>query len=315
MALADIYGNRYSYEEWLPPLRDFDSSKYTPESQVRQSFLELEVKRHIPAQWALYDRGFLSKGPRVKPRRPWDIVRDPGQSIERRAKALFVLCDTEDPGMRAWVVEELDNANISPGWRAHLIDACESLDFTDTALRARLKTVLGHQIDRLLAERMEGPSLWTAVRRYGTLLDPVEAEVLCGLLNPERGLATRQVTLQALEYLIRLPGAPTEAATSRLRNAVGALLFDLLTLPAASRTAEQDALLLNALSAYTTLGDERAIEGARQFVAQADTLFRRLAIKRVEAIVESFRKHRQEGRTHAERALPRAEATLAALRT
>jgi hypothetical protein len=226
-----------------------------------------------------------------------------------------MLCDAEDPRVQAWVVEELGNANVSSGWRAHLIDACESLDFADKALRARLTTVLGLQIERLLTEGVEGPPLWTAVRRYGTLLDPAQAEVLCQLLNPEREIATRQVALQSLEYLMLMLGAPAEAATPDLRNAVVALLFQLLTLPAASRMAEQDALLLNALCSCTALGDERAIEGARQFVAQADVLFCRLAINRVEAIVKSLRTRRQEGGAHAGRAVSCAAAVLEALRT
>jgi len=227
--------------------------------------------------------------------------------------ALSTLCEEEDPRVGAWVVRELGRKDHSPSWRAHLIDAAELLRIEDEAQRARLRDALKLQIEALLDEGVEGPVLWAAVRRYGTLIAATETDLLCRLLAPERPIATRQVALQTLEQLFLLPGTQAEAVTPRLRDAVVAPLSEALAKEPASRSPEQDALLLNALSVCTALGDERAIEGGRRLGEQAADLFHRLVRRRIHAVLEALRLRSQEGSTHAERALPHAEATLMAL--
>lgn len=210
------------------------------------------------------------------------------------------------------MVREGGSMTHASAWRAHLIEATEILHFADATMRERLRDVLELQIQQMLADKDEGPALWAAVRRIGTLLSDGEAERLISLLEVDRLVTTKQVALQALEQLCLRSSISAEVGTVRLCDAVYAILRDLIAMDAEVRSAEQDALLINSLLVCAVLGDGRAVEEARRFASQVDKLFRGLIVKRLEAATAALRARKNDGAPTSRR-LTNVEAILAVL--
>lgn len=216
-------------------------------------------------------------------------VREPGCALDARIEALATLVETNSEDLPTFLADELERSGLVPAWRDALISAVEHTQVTEVALRARVVTSLLRHARALRDQRSEGP-LWSAVRRYASMV-PVEAsDTLLEFLQPDDAMTTKQVALQGV-FNIYSHEAPHDcSARDRLRARVRELAEEYIDREFA-QTPERIALAHTCFRAAAALDDPSLDElfarieklGLRRITERAATLRDELTARRARA--------------------------------
>ncbi len=153
------------------------------------------------------------------------VMRDSSSTVEARLAALEDLVDARHEDLPLLLADALERSDHAPAWRDALIFAVEHTQVTDPALRERLVASLLRHALALRDEGREGP-LWSAVRRYASMV-PVEAsDGLLAFLRPEDVATTKQVALQGIFNIFSVERPRACDARDRLRERVHSLAVE-----------------------------------------------------------------------------------------
>jgi hypothetical protein len=187
--------------------------------------------------------------------------RDQGSRLERVEELLFL----GDQRLPAYLTQQIREAPAP--WRWVVVDMAQQALVVDEGQRRAMSVAL-LSVARELSAAADGAAdrtLWSAVRRLGSLLPGDEVGVLLEFLREGLRATTHQVTLQALQaaYAVEPAEAPrTEALRDRVTAMARATLEPArLTSPAAM------ALAANAFAAALLLGGPEVPELTQQLLA------------------------------------------------
>lgn len=205
------------------------------------------------------------------------------------SELLSLLLDEGLPELPAFLVQALEDRDITPAVQELLIVAAEHSQVSEPALRARLCAAL-----RGSALALRGTTrpevLWSALRRYASMVPVEEADSLLDFLRPEDAPTTIQVALQGVFSVFTRPGVDFKtAARDRLRARVGALARSLIG-PSAAIRPDDAALALCAYEAAAALDDPELPD----LRASLEDLGRRYLSDRAHRVIDEIRERRGE---------------------
>jgi len=186
-------------------------------------------------------------------------AQDEQRSAEERFLALRQWLSEEPGTVRRFVIRALDRPQPDREFRDALVYLAEDLSFDSAADRKLLARVLG-QLARKLALSGEvdaDPVVWSALRRYASLLSPDELGELQNFLTNNGQVDTRLVALNAVVHACEREPLRS-ASLASLRARVFALAERLLH-PDVLTAGETTAILEQAICALAGLGDPRFV--------------------------------------------------------
>jgi len=188
--------------------------------------------------------------------------------------------------------------------RRQLLALAERVDVTNAGQRAALADALiAHA--RLLRDTDDAaadPPLWSALRRFASLVGPERAPELLAFMRPTDGATTRQAALLGVHSILELRDMSGGPAADGLRQRLAGLAgkyLDLDWLTSGQNGALATAALTAAVLAETT--------NSRALVEQAVGLGRDRLVRRTRTILEEARTAR------IERGLPVSASLLTAV--
>lgn len=178
--------------------------------------------------------------------------------IQEQAKALLDLVAAGDPDVSSLIAEELGQEWLKAEWKSVLVIAAEQAEFTDDSLRKTIKTRLRHVATEFYhtQDPKWEPVVWSAVRRYASMLTRGEVELLRSFLDWTGAIDARQVTLQAIQSIFESAPSEEDADLNALRDRVFTLAENTLR-PESFASGKTAALAMNAVAALAALGDNR----------------------------------------------------------
>lgn len=221
----------------------------------------------------------------------WQMVKDGSSPLATRIAALEELIARRDPALPRYLLDELERErerdDLPTAWRDHVIFAAEDVDFLEEADRTRLRARLFDLADRMCdpAKAPGNPeALWSAVRRFTSLISPdlveVEVQRLLRFLRAGGPLLLHQATLQAVQNLFAAAPPECPKAIEQLRRRAAELAKQFL-IPDIVSSPSNAALAINAVHSLAVLGDRHLGDVIRQVCRlnkrwMADQLCRRL---------------------------------------
>ncbi|MBN2476361.1 MAG: hypothetical protein JXB62_17240 [Pirellulales bacterium] len=142
------------------------------------------------------------------------IARNRTAAYDDRMAALRAWMAMDDDDVSVFVVEELYRTDLTDNWRNALVYAAENVHFKDSAQQARIRARLRELALELRDVSQPGTEhvVWSAMRRYTSLMPPEEANDLAQFLDRKGVVDTRMVALQCIARVFQL-GPPADAAT------------------------------------------------------------------------------------------------------
>ena len=188
----------------------------------------------------------------------WHTVEDPSKTVGQR----LVMSGVRDP-------QFIIDAFRSQFWsqeqdleeKATFILAVEKSQFTNPQVRQAVKSQLRTAAEMLwhTQDRRWEPIVWSAIRRYASMLLRPEVGTLGEFLDWTGAIDARQVTLQAIQNVFAVAPPPTGNEWRDLGDRVFQISKAALR-PARLSPGKPAALAMNAVAAVAAVGDERLQE-------------------------------------------------------
>lgn len=235
------------------------------------------------------------------------ILGDRQESVDDREPALFELCDAQDERLAKIIAERLDDPLEDHHFKAVCVVASERLHVRGDTDRRLLRAALGRYWLRALPS--DGPIVWAAIRRFGSLLDDGQALGLAYALRASNPTGVQQVAIQSLTAFFTRPDL-AEQNTEGLT-----VLLSLVARNALRRTreltgevrAEWLALGCSVVVLFAAMGVEAGEPIAREIAALVGPVVRRQVHEDLERVAAAHRLHLALS-AHARVALAGAEA-------
>jgi hypothetical protein len=217
------------------------------------------------------------------------VVRNGSSSTEAKIAALEDLVDARHPDLPRFLADALEASDLAPAWRDALIYAVEHTQVTDPTLRPRvIASLLRHA--RVLRDEGSGATLWSAVRRYASMVPVDASDGLLEFLRPEDVATTKQVALQGIFNIYSVERHRHCTARDRLRERVHALAMEHID-PERACDATQVALAHVCLRAAAAL-EHPALD---DLLLRLESLGFRRITERAVALVNQLKEQRTRG--------------------
>ncbi len=210
-----------------------------------------------------------------------------GLSVPEEAAELLRLVANPSRAVSSYLAAELARLDLSRERTAILVVAAEHAIFDKGHNREVIKQGLKSAAAALYNSREVRwqPAVWSAIRRYASMLDPQEASTLAEFLYFTGEIDARQVTLQAIRNV--LAGHPPQGDQfAALRDQVFRITDSALR-PESLRPGAAAALAMSALSALAALADERLTVCVRKVLEWNRSWF----IRQVRTVLEEIQAH------------------------
>lgn len=187
----------------------------------------------------------------------WVYLRKTDYPIEVRTRLLAELIGRGED-VSEFIINELSRAENDHLWRNELIFAAEHADFRGDG-RMRMAALLLKYANNLLGSAKPDTvsAIWSALRRYTSLVGREGIAALAEFLSPAHAVGTKQVVLQSIQrvFMAGPPTDPLHPSLSALTQRVSELTrkyidCDWLT------PGENTSLAVNALCADAALADK-----------------------------------------------------------
>ena len=159
---------------------------------------------------------------------------------------------------------------------SRVVVAAEQVQVDNLELRKRLTVALHRNLHTLLGtgqSRYEH-AIWSAIRKYASLIEQFEVSTLLPFLTGKSTLATRQVVLQAIHAIFQRSPVKTFDLVRDLAGRVAEIAEKYID-PDLVISPENNSLALNAFVALAALGDPRTSQLAKRVKEIASSFFLR----------------------------------------
>lgn len=187
-----------------------------------------------------------------------DIVQDPSAPTEERIEALQEWTFLDNDAAAAFILNELETGEMPADWRNALIYAAEDARVTNEREQPRLCNRL-RELALDLRQRSE-PHLervvWTAVRRFASLIPEERARDLVDFLHQKGQVDTRLVALQGVVHIFEAAPPDSLGDLQPLADRIFQLSSKLID-PDIMTAGETSAIAEKGMHALAALGDPR----------------------------------------------------------
>ena len=194
----------------------------------------------------------------VEERAADNIVQDENTSLDDRINALQEWIFLDSDSAAAFILDELEKDDSSPEWRNALIYAAEDVRFPNEKDQVRLCNRL-RELALVLRESSE-PNIervvWTALRRFASLVAEERANELTEFLYQRGQVDTRLVALQGIVHIFEIAPPQQLKDCQPLADRVFELSSKLID-PDVMTAGETSAIAEQGILALGTLGDHR----------------------------------------------------------
>ncbi len=217
------------------------------------------------------------------------VARDGGAAVEARIEALsaWVASDAREAG--AFIAGELAKKDHSAAWRDALVFAAEDAEFPTPELQAAVCRQLRAIALELRLDRRPGVEqvVWSALRRYGSLIESGAIHEMLPLLEPTGYVDTRLLALGCIARVFETRPPREASAFQELKDRAFAIADKLLD-PDVFTSGEISAIAIQAVVVLSILGDARALECAAKAKALKREWVLRKLRRRLEAISQDW---------------------------
>jgi hypothetical protein len=236
----------------------------------------------------------------------WGYLRSAEYPVEIRSRLLAELIGRGED-VSDFIFDELSRAENDHLWRNELIFAAEHADFRGDARILMATMLLGYAKSLLGSAKADTvAAIWSALRRYTSLVGGEGISALTDFLSPAHAIGTKQVVLQSIQRVF-MSGPPIESQrsslvtlTKRVSELTGKYLDgDWLT------PGENSSLAVNALCADAALADDRLVEYCARLASLKIPRMSRMSSRLLQGLLSSWLK---SGVKHDSPALSRLRA-------
>ncbi len=225
-----------------------------------------------------------------------DKLRNKAIPAEDRSQYLREYLAIDEPSAAAFIVNELENADIDTDWCDVLIFVAEDVQFYEPEVRRRVKNCLFAFVSALRknsSPRAEHAA-FSAIRTYASLIDASEIGNLLSFLEPPIYIDTRLVTIQSVVRVLEASTSLSSHALDSLADRIVQLAKGLLH-PDILIPGELAAIAQNAIHALALIGDSRVTECFEQVKHLNKRWFTRQVRQRLEGTLEAWRANDMAG--------------------
>lgn len=213
------------------------------------------------------------------------VARDRQENTEHRADALRGWMQIDQHAASAFVVDELCRVDLPSDWRNTLVFAAEDGCFPTSVLQQQVCEALRRIALELRTSSQPGIDrvVWSALRRFASLIEPRSVDQLRDFLSPGGYVDTRLLALQSVVHVFeRRPPEAAEPLTGLADRTfdIAKKLFD----PDVFTSGETSAIATQAVLVLCVLGDHRALE----CVQLAKAMGRRWVIRKLRGQLEEI---------------------------
>jgi len=187
-----------------------------------------------------------------------EIARSRAAATDERIAALSEWMAMDDESASEFIVDELCRADLTEEWRDALVYAAENVHFRDAEqqvgvrLRLRELALELREVSRPGVERV----VWSAMRRFSSLLSPEKANDLLEFLDRKGVVDTRMVALQCVARVFQ-DRPPWDTATLEALERRVAEYAEKFLDPDVFGGGENSSIARNAVLALASLGSPR----------------------------------------------------------
>ncbi len=225
-----------------------------------------------------------------------DKLRNKAIPVEDRSLYLREYIALDESSAAAFIVNELEDADIDTDWFDVLIFVAEDVQFFEPEVRLRIKNCLLAFVSALRknsSPRVEHV-VFSAIRTYASLIEASEIGSLLPFLEPPIYVDTRLVSIQSivrvLEASSSLPSQSFDSLADRIIQLAKGLLHPDVLIP-----GELAAISQNAIHALALIGDSRVSECLEQVKHLNKRWFTRLLRQRLEGTLETWEANDMDG--------------------
>lgn len=186
------------------------------------------------------------------------LVRNPATPYEDRVTALQQWIIVDNDAAAQFVAEELQRGDLTAGWRNMLIYAAEDVRFPNEGDQRRVCRRLRELALELRNDTTAGIEqvVWSALRRFASLVPEDEAGSLIEFLNHRSVVDTRLAGLQSILCVFEITPPRDPTSLGGLADRVYGLAIKLID-PDVMTPGETSAIAEQAVHALAALGDSR----------------------------------------------------------
>jgi len=193
-----------------------------------------------------------------------DVARAPGANIDKRVGALREWMGQDLQAASRFIVEELSRPGLAGDWRDALVFAAENAHFSTPDQRAIVSARLRQLALELRENAPAGTEhvVWSAMRRFASLLPAEQADSLLEFLERRGAVDTRMVALQCIARVFEKEPPSDILDRDALMRRVAEYADKFLD-PDIFAGGENSAIARNAVAALAALGSAK-LEGCIQ---------------------------------------------------
>jgi len=221
-----------------------------------------------------------------------EIARDEAAAMNLRISALSEWIAANNKGVSEFVVEQLSSTNLADDWRDTLVYAAENVHFRDPDQQAAVCDRLRELALKLCESSKAGTEqvVWSAMRRFASLLPAERAADLLEFLNRKGAVDTRMVALQCVTRVFEL-APPSDLATLEPLTGRVAEYADKFLDPDVFAGGENSAIARNAVLALAALGSPRVVDSVQRVNALGRRWLSRQVQRQLEELFDGWRRH------------------------
>ena len=222
-----------------------------------------------------------------------EIARDSSTPTNDRIVALRKWIATDEKGeAAAFIGGELCQTELTDDWRDALVYAAENVHFEAPSQQAAVCDRLREVALKLRESSKAGTEhvVWSAMRRFASLLPAERAADLLEFLNRKGAVDTRMVALQSIARLFENAPPSDIAALEPLTERVAEYADKFLD-PDVFAGGENSAIARNAVLALAALGSLRVVDSVQRVNALGRRWLSRQVQRQLEELLDGWRRH------------------------
>lgn len=210
---------------------------------------------------------------------------DESLPIADRAQALQDWIEKDNDGAAEFVLRELQQAEDGQEWQFALVFATERIEFLGLDRQRQLANELRRIALALRGDGRSGvePVVYCALARYGSLVEPANADGFIEFLTPVGYVDTRLAALKSIVHLFEVSPPAELVEITQLSDRIAELAFKFLDRDVFI-AGQNSAIAKEAIVALAALGDARLLELVRLALQVERNWFRRELNERLEEV-------------------------------
>jgi hypothetical protein len=227
-------------------------------------------------------------------KRIWRLLKEAGDNLQGQGKALLELVAEEHRDLPAFLADEFERLEGSLDWKSLLVVVAERLKILEERNRAIIRRGLHRAAEDFLrtGDDYWSTIIWSAIRRYASMLPPDEAISLDTFLKwDDKAIETRIVSLIAVQTVFFNEPPLYEKYVRGIGDTVFAIASGAFG-PEEPVPGDPAALAQECIYALAAIGDQRIRQCASWAIRWRKRWFTEQVLNGLREIAGRWRKHK-----------------------